>query len=346
MSQTTCCPACQTLFKVVPDQLRVSEGWVRCGQCSEIFDAHLHIYKEPFSPEAQRNTPRNNPRKILRNDPREMPPETAQESDTAFRGASYGIDTLKTEPVPLRVEQEAGPDASASIDSFEAVKTNVLQTPLQVQEDAVDPTAQEPWEPRVAGRRRKAKADAGTDVGKALSGTSSEVSFLRVPNGNVFWRRMWVRTSLVLFGTALAAALALQAILHQRDRLAVTLPATKPALQGLCQLLGCRVLPLRQIESMVIDGSTFTELRGNAYRLGFTVKNNAAIDLAMPAIELTLTDSQDRAALRRVFLPAEMGATSTVLGAGAEWAGSLVLAVRTNGASERISGYRIAAIYP
>ncbi len=39
MSLITRCPACQTLFKVVPDQLRISEGWVRCGQCNEVFDA-------------------------------------------------------------------------------------------------------------------------------------------------------------------------------------------------------------------------------------------------------------------------------------------------------------------
>ncbi|CAD5375261.1 hypothetical protein RA210_U90150 [Rubrivivax sp. A210] len=35
----TRCPACGTVFRVVPDQLRVSEGWVRCGRCSEVFDA-------------------------------------------------------------------------------------------------------------------------------------------------------------------------------------------------------------------------------------------------------------------------------------------------------------------
>jgi predicted Zn finger-like uncharacterized protein len=34
MSLITRCPACGTMFKVVPDQLRISEGWVRCGQCS------------------------------------------------------------------------------------------------------------------------------------------------------------------------------------------------------------------------------------------------------------------------------------------------------------------------
>src|SRR5665647_163510 len=43
MSLITRCPACETLFKVVPDQLRISEGWVRCGQCDDIFDASLHL---------------------------------------------------------------------------------------------------------------------------------------------------------------------------------------------------------------------------------------------------------------------------------------------------------------
>jgi predicted Zn finger-like uncharacterized protein len=43
MSMITRCPACHTLFKVVPDQLRISEGWVRCGQCEQIFDATPHL---------------------------------------------------------------------------------------------------------------------------------------------------------------------------------------------------------------------------------------------------------------------------------------------------------------
>src|SRR5690349_257851 len=39
MSLATRCPACHTVFRVVQDQLRVSEGWVRCGQCQEVFNA-------------------------------------------------------------------------------------------------------------------------------------------------------------------------------------------------------------------------------------------------------------------------------------------------------------------
>jgi predicted Zn finger-like uncharacterized protein len=31
------------MFRVVPDQLRISEGWVRCGQCAEVFDAARNL---------------------------------------------------------------------------------------------------------------------------------------------------------------------------------------------------------------------------------------------------------------------------------------------------------------
>ena len=43
MSQITRCPSCATAFKVVADQLRISQGWVRCGQCKEVFDASAHL---------------------------------------------------------------------------------------------------------------------------------------------------------------------------------------------------------------------------------------------------------------------------------------------------------------
>ena len=43
MSMITRCPACATAFRVVPDQLRISDGWVRCGHCAEVFDAALAL---------------------------------------------------------------------------------------------------------------------------------------------------------------------------------------------------------------------------------------------------------------------------------------------------------------
>jgi predicted Zn finger-like uncharacterized protein len=43
MRLITQCPACSTVFRVVPDQLRISEGWVRCGHCDEVFDGNAHL---------------------------------------------------------------------------------------------------------------------------------------------------------------------------------------------------------------------------------------------------------------------------------------------------------------
>jgi predicted Zn finger-like uncharacterized protein len=38
------CPACRTAFRVVPDQLRISGGWVRCGRCADVFDANETLF--------------------------------------------------------------------------------------------------------------------------------------------------------------------------------------------------------------------------------------------------------------------------------------------------------------
>jgi predicted Zn finger-like uncharacterized protein len=44
MSLATRCTACGIAFRVVQDQLRVSEGWVRCGQCREVFNALEQLF--------------------------------------------------------------------------------------------------------------------------------------------------------------------------------------------------------------------------------------------------------------------------------------------------------------
>ena len=169
---------------------------------------------------------------------------------------------------------------------------------------------------------------------------------MRARPNHSLWRKTWVRVALVLTSLCLLMVLALQVVVHQRDRIAAMVSDARPALEAVCSVVGCRVSALRQIDSIVIDSSTFSKLRGDAYRLSLTIKNNAAIELAMPALELTLTDSQDQPAMRRVFLPAEFGATSNVLAGGSEWAGAVVLSVQPGGGADHIAGYRILVFYP
>ncbi len=172
-----------------------------------------------------------------------------------------------------------------------------------------------------------------------------DVSFVRQARRKAFWRRPLVRLALGLAASVLLVVLVLQMAVQERDRLAAAQPALKPLLQQLCGPLQCTVGPPRQIEAVVIDGSTFSKLRGDAYRLNFTLRNQAATDIAMPAIELTLTDGQDQPVVRRVLTPADLGAASGTLAAGADWSGNFAMSVAGNGAG-RIAGYRVLAFYP
>ena len=57
MSLLTRCHACHMVFHVVQDQLKVSEGWVRCGRCGEVFNALEHLFEADAAAPAGAPTP-------------------------------------------------------------------------------------------------------------------------------------------------------------------------------------------------------------------------------------------------------------------------------------------------
>ena len=130
---------------------------------------------------------------------------------------------------------------------------------------------------------------------------------------------------------------------HERNRVAAVAPQLRPSCWPLCEPLGCELAPLRQIAEVVIDSSSFNKARGDSYVLAVTMKSRSTVALEMPAVELTLTDAQDQPVLRRVLLPADMGAPQE-LAAGGEWSASVSVLVTTGGA--RVAGYRLLAFYP
>lgn len=301
------------MFKVVPDQLRISEGWVRCGHCAEVFDASAHLL----------------------------------ESEAAEPVPPVGLDTEPaaiTEPAPIRESPPAPPSPSPSrapkappVQPFadEPMYPPFVLRTEEPQEEAEPPEESIPSQvPRETRREPKAAAPV------------ADVSFVRQARRRAYWRRPGVRAVLLLLALALGALLAAQYAVQDRDRLAATQPALRPLIEALCKPLLCQVGPPRQIEAIVIDSSTFNRLRGDAYRLSFALKNQAAMPVAMPAIELTLTDTQDQPVVRRVLSPADMGASSSVIGPQADWSATLALSVASGGSGGRIAGYRLLAFYP
>ncbi len=186
------------------------------------------------------------------------------------------------------------------------------------------------------------------------------MSFIKNSRRRAFWRKPAVRSALGLSGLLLAAALLMQFSIQQRNRLAAMEPRLKPWLQMLCEPLQCDIAPLRYIEAVVIDSSSFNKINGDFYRLSFALKNTTTIPLAMPSLELTLTDIQEQAVIRRVVTPAQFGAMdgSGLLSAGADFSGVVVMHVlgaEAPGAAGltppvaiplRVAGYRVLAFYP
>lgn len=273
MSLITSCPRCGTLFKAVPDQLRIADGWVRCGCCNEVFNASLHLY--PQEPVVTTETP--------------------------------------------------GPALSTTTSDAAALPLGVLPVPF-TPELVPAATAQEPH---------------ATEPLK----TSDELTFLHEPRMNSSRHPRKVRALLSIVITALLSGLAGQVVFHERNRLLALQPKLKPWLLAFCAPLNCSLSALQKKDAIVIDGAAFTKIARNSYRLNFTVKNTSNMELAVPSIELTLTDASEQPVVRRIFSHAEFDLKTDTLAAGSEWTASLAMLVNPSGATPPIVGYRLYVFY-
>ncbi|MDP3701572.1 MAG: DUF3426 domain-containing protein [Hylemonella sp.] len=325
MSLITRCPACRTMFKVVPDQLRISEGWVRCGKCEEIFDASAHMQDAVGQDGGV---------------PAASAPDTVP-----FEGALASAMASETGAAALSPSGPAmGDPLIVDVDSKEPL-VDMLLEPAEPSAGLL-PQGSAYGEAGRAEPRFSAEAEPAHTMGAAAPSSAAELSFMRAATQTTRWHRPLVRATLLVACLLLGLGLALQVLVHERDYVATVEPRLKPLIEEACLLLGCQVEPLRQIESVVIDSSAFSKIKGDLYRLSLTLKNNAHFDLAMPAVELALTDTLDHALLRRVFQPEELGVNSGVIPAASETQTTLVLTIKTNGAGERVAGYRLLAFYP
>ena len=356
MSLITRCPACETMFKVVPDQLRVSDGWVRCGQCGEIFDAPQHLIPDPneSAEPAGRAAGASARGSALAEPP---PPVSAAVEVASSVPAELEILAAVAPTEQLSAESPAAPsvqlsrlvhlvEAPAERDQVLAADNGASESPwvatvVPEQEVAIEeapPTARHPTSSQAA-ETPAVEPPPQVTAAPALSFMQSE----EVPR---IWQRPAVRIMLVLLVVVLLAVLAAQVLVHERDRVGAAEPSTRPLLLALCTVAQCSLSPVRQIESIAIESSSFTMVRPDNYKLAFALKNNAALDLAVPAIELSLTDAQDQPLIRRVILASEFAAAPKAIVAGSDWSSSLPLAVRSNVGAERVVGYRLLAFYP
>lgn len=336
----TRCPACSTVFRVVPDQLRVSEGWVRCGRCSEVFNAAQALL------DLDTGAPRGG------------------QPDTPRAGMKFGS-ARPSAPVGSSEGQAAAPPAMGDFGPRaqpqrppEAPPKALPKAPPQTPPQALPPAPQAEPVPTMDEAVSRFAADAAEVDGQAEPAqplpdikadprprkpVAAKPGFLRQAERAARWQRPRVRAALAAAVLLGLAGLLAQVALTYRDVAAARFPVLQPVLQAACQPLGCSVGPAHVIDSLVVESSGLVRVeKSSIYRLSVALRNRAALEVAMPALELSLTDSQGQLVARRVISASELGVNQATLGAGRE----LQLQATLQAATAPVAGYTIELFYP
>jgi predicted Zn finger-like uncharacterized protein len=327
MSLATRCAACGTVFRVVQDQLKVSEGWVRCGRCGDVFNALEGLF-DLDRETAPAWTPSQRGALDL------LPPtddeHAAQTADGADLAAQYAES--------VEIEAKGGSEASADTEIDTRADSQV--DTQDAERDALDEDA--------VGRGEISEFDFEEDADEpeiaADISAEPRPAFLRQAERAAFWQHPGVRLSLATLATVLGLLLVAQATLWNRDLIAARWPQAMPLLVKLCEPLDCRIESLRRLDGLAVESSGLTQLDSpSLYRLQVALRNRDAHPLLTPALDVTLTDSRGEIVSRRVFSRRDFGtAVPATMGAGAE----LALQVVLDSGERSISGYSIEIFYP
>jgi predicted Zn finger-like uncharacterized protein len=327
MSLATRCPACGTVFRVVQDQLKVSEGWVRCGRCHEVFSALEGLF------DLERDLPPEGSTVLA-----QQPIRVAQEGE----GNRADIDEPAAAPEPSRVDRveahgptthfsEAGSTPATRISARDRLEFPDAQFDPELSlDDAPLPdsagTAEIPSEPEP---EPQAQAEA--------------LEFMRHAQRQARWQSPKVRTQMVAAATLLLIALALQGIHHFRDFAAARWPVVRSALAAWCEALSCSIDAPRRIDDVVVESSALTRASvPGAFNLSVALRNRGTVTVALPSVDLSLTDPSGQLVARRVLTPRDFRTPSAAVQPGADLALRLTLAA----GGTQFTGYTVEIFYP
>lgn len=265
------------------------------------------------------------------------------------------LDTLIEAPVPvapteaaLPAQQPAPVEEAATLAAADAAPPPAQEAAptIETVDEATQPLAESATEPEAECARDSA-GPAPEPVPEPVPEPAPEPAPEAEPEPEPTLmepprRRAWPWLLGVLVALAL---LALQAAMHFRTEIAVLHPETRPWFAAACEIAGCKLSLPRKAELMSIETSDLHPENGGRLGLSATLRNRAPFDQEFPHLEITLTDTADRALVRRVLAPPEYLA-ATALGAGFGAGRELPVELSVEAADVAAVGYRLYLFYP
>ena len=351
MSLATRCTACGTVFRVVQDQLKVSEGWVRCGRCDEVFNAleglfDLEREPPPAGPLPAASTaqkpgtgvPRHGGPPEHQDDhgwPMTSPADDWQQPPPPERMHADVLSTRPGDPGPAHTY--FGPHSSPRSDDtteFANARWDAeLLTDVAAQETRI-----------VQHELDQLDDDDYDDDATRIMPQADAPEFVRHAERQARWQRPRVRVMMGLAVLVLGAVLALQATHHFRDTVAARWPQTRPALLEWCAAVNCTLQAPRRIEDISVESTTLARASAtsDAFRLQVNLRNRSPLPLSVPSVDLKLTDGSGALIARRMLSPGDFGATLAALPPSSDTTLQMLLST----GSLAITGYTVEVFYP
>ncbi|GAA4401607.1 DUF3426 domain-containing protein [Quisquiliibacterium transsilvanicum] len=335
MALATTCPQCKTSFKVVPDQLKLRRGLVRCGVCHHVFsgiDSLRYVEDLTGQPVAASAA-------IL-------PPSLRRETASAERIEPEPVEPEPAEPEPAEPEPVEPEPVEPEPVEPEPVEPEPVEPepaePEPVEREPVErePVEREPGQPRVRAPAAALAQPRDDDEADAVDFFADERS------ARGFSSRGAAFASVV--SVALAALLLLQLTIGGRDWLASRMPSIGPVLAATLAPLGLRVTPPLEIGSLTIESFELQPAAEDTlYAVSALLRNRTGHVVQWPALELSLLDDAGEVVVRRVLRPPDYlqdAAAAMRVGVGPRAEQPLRAAIEVREAAP--TGYRVRLVAP
>jgi predicted Zn finger-like uncharacterized protein len=310
----TVCPKCMLTLAVTANDLRMGQGYVRCGRCANVFNALLTLSEEPTPEHATAESPApaaadpatnsqivaalreggasetaasgaeahtqvepvDGPETLL---PTEQSSDGSIETESNFADGTGTFETIVLEGEAITQIEEYVPEAS--VDSEIAALTHRLG--IASQEPLASPPASGPSAAATA-------AEDGADADAAEPEALEAAEFERSPLPGSGWmprqRWPWLAASGLL-----ALLLALQMVHHWRDALAASPPLSGPLTRAYAAL-GMPLDPHWDLGAYEVrqQGASADPSDTQLIRVRLSLANHAPRAQPLPLLRLTLLD--------------------------------------------------------
>jgi predicted Zn finger-like uncharacterized protein len=271
MNYITACPNCDTQFLLNDELIKAYRGKVQCGHCEHVFNA-----KNRLTEVADDITSADEYQASLEDEVVEVSEQTNISESIASDDPQDTLDqTAQIEPIQAEpVETESSPKQT-DVDYFISPPTPEVETIIQ-------PASQvdTPAEP--------------VNIDAIFSNKNHEK---KKPSKHSFF------ISFINFLLFIAAVLLCAYFL--RSEIARQFPPIKPLLERACVPLKCTIELARNLDLIAIGDSDMQEddTYQSVIKFSSSIKNNANYPQAYPSLELTLTDNDDRAVIKKLITP-------------------------------------------